>query len=358
MNIQEFNAELEEINKNSWGYGNEILYCMAQNPHDLKDKDKLAGAIWLIGRAYAASPQRRSYGTMDDNLLRYIKADGKLASKCPIWPVRTQNDGREGFFDEVADNIIGNYDFEEWLNGLSTFSELYKYNCSPTDIDKLTKSIIAVLQFNILLSKALEKFDEVPPKNVFGKYRVFCSNHISFSSKFLHFYFSHTIFIIDNFARDGGKLLFAGYNTNKPRGLYEPRNAKSNPFEKSIYDEFNKADVLNLYNSIINDQTIKIIIDEYDKRKRQDSTETGDNSTVKDYIEHCIRSYLLGCYIADKSKSNITPREQIKYNKPYSIFSMPRLTDAILLNIKEPISNSISKHFDSIKRIFKVKYIN
>ena len=243
MNIIEFNTELKKINDSSWGYGNEILYCMAQNSHDLTDKDKLAGAIWLIGRAYAASPQRRSYGTMEDNLLGYIKTDGKLASKCPIWPVRTQNDGREGFFDEISANIIANLDFEGWMSSHSRFSEPYKYDCLATDINKLTKSIIAVLQFNILLSKALEKFDEVPQKNVFGKYRVFCSNHISFSSKFLHFYFPHTVFIIDNFARDGGKLLFDGYNTNKPRGLYEPHNAKANPFEKTIYDEFNKAAV-------------------------------------------------------------------------------------------------------------------
>ena len=357
MNIKQFNEELNNINKNSWGYGNEILYCMAKYPNDLKDKDKLAGAIWLIGRAYAASPQRRSYGTMEDNLLGYIKTDGKLASKCPIWPVRTQNDGREGFFDEIAANIIDNPDFNGWMSSYSHFSEPYKYDCSDTDIDKLTKSIIAVLQFNILLSKALEKFDEVPQKNVFGKYRVFCSNHISFSSKFLHFYFPHTVFIIDNFARDGGKLLFDGYNTNKPRGLYEPHNAKANPFEKTIYDEFNEADVFRLYNSITNGQTIKNIICEYDTRKRLDSTATGDNSTVKDYIEHCIRSYLLGCYIADKTKANITPNDQIRYNKPYSVAPMPRLTDSILLNIKEPISDSLLKHHQSIKNIFKVKYI-
>lgn len=357
MNIIEFNAELKKINDSSWGYGNEILYCMAQNSHDLTDEDKLAGAIWLIGRAYAASPQRRSYGTMEDNLSGYTKADGKLASKCPIWPVRTKNDGREGFFYEIAASIIANPDFQGWRSSCSSFSDPYEYNCLPADVDALTKSIIAVLRFNILLSEALEKFDEVPPKNVFDKYKVYCSNHISFSSKFLHFYFPHTVFIIDNFARDGGKLLFDGYNTNKPRGLYEPHNAKANPFEKTIYNEFNKAAVFGLYNSITNDQTIKNIICEYDTRKRQNSTTKGDNSTVKDYIEHSIRSYLIGCYLADKSKAGITPIEQIKYNKPYSISSMPRLTDAILLNIKEPVYGGLKHHLDSIKTIFNVKYV-
>ena len=61
LSIEGFNKELEKINANSWGYGNEILYLMAKDPQDLTDKAKLAGAIWLIGRAYAASPQRRSY---------------------------------------------------------------------------------------------------------------------------------------------------------------------------------------------------------------------------------------------------------------------------------------------------------
>ena len=358
MNIREFNKELKNINDSSWGYGNEILYCMTKDSNDLQDKDKLAGAIWLIGRAYAASPQRRSYGTMDDNLSKYIKADGNLASKCPIWPVRTQNDGREGFFDEIAANIITNLDFKGWMSNHLGFSEPYNYDRSNTDIDKLTKSIVSVLQFNLILSKALEEFDEVPSKNVFGRYKVYCSNHISFSSKFLHFYFPHSIFIIDNFARDGGKLLFGGYNVNKPRGIYDPLNARTNPFDKTIYDEFNKADVLSIYDSITQTPTIKKAINEYDSRKRQDFTAMGDNSTVKDYIEHCIRSYLLGCYIVvDRNKANISPSNQIRYNKPYSIAPMPRLTDAILLNIKEPISNVLSKHYNSIKNIFKVKYI-
>ena len=355
MNITEFNAELKKINDSSWGYGNEILYCMAKDPNDLKDKDKLAGAIWLIGRAYAASPQRRSYGTMNNNSLNYIKADGQLASKCPIWPVRTQNDGREGFFDEIADNIIGNYDFEEWINSLSTFSESYKYNCSPTDIDKLTKSIIAVLQFNILLSKALEAFDEVPKNNQFGNYRVYCSNHISFSSKFMHFYFPHSVFIIDNFACEGGKQLFGGDNSQKKRGLYTPKNAYENPFDKTVYAEFGNKDFSNLNNRITKDPVIKEIINEYNTRNRQVSTTSGDNSTVKDYIEHCIRSYLLGCYI--KNKAQIKPINQIKYNNPVSIFSMPRLTDTILLNIKEPLSGKLLNHFYSVEKIFKVKYI-
>ena len=355
MNITKFNEELKKINDQSWGYGNEILYCMAKDPDDLRDKDKLAGAIWLIGRSYAASPQRRSYGTMDDNSLGYMTADGKRASKCPIWPVRTQNDGREGFFDEIAANMIADLDFEGWMSRHSSFSEPYTYDRSPTDVNKLTDAIIAVLHLNILLSKALERFDEVPTEHVFENDKVFCSNHISFSSKFLHFYFPHAVFIIDNFARDGGKFLFGGYNANKPRGLYEPHNAKTDPFDKNIYNEFTKKSVLELYDSITDNPTVKSMIAEYDTRKRQDPAATGDNSTVKDYIEHCIRSYLLGCYVAGKT---ITPSEQIRYNKPYSIAPMPRLTDAVFLNIKEPISNSISKHFDSIKRIFKVTYIN
>ena len=358
MNIIQFNEELNNINKNSWGYGNEILYCMAKDPNDLKDKDKLAGAIWLIGRAYAASPQRRSYGTMDDNSLGYIKSDGKIATKCPIWPVRTQNDGREGFFDEIATQIISDANFKQWLRCNSNHSTTYKYDLSDVDADRLAKSIITVLQFNILLSKALEAFDDVPMNNDFEGNKVFCSNHISFSSKFLHFYFPHSVFIIDNFARDGGTLLFGGYSKEKHRGLYDPHNSTSNPFEEAIHKEFKKTDVSTLYQKIAQNASVKEIIKEYETRKRQDSTATGDNSTVKDYIEHCIRSYLLGCYIADKTKANITPSDQIRYNKPYSIAPMPRLTDAILLNIKEPISNSISKHFDSIKRIFKVKYIN
>lgn len=360
MNITEFNKELKNINATSWGYGNEVLYCMAKDPHNLTDKDKLSGAIWLIGRAYAASPQRRSYGTTK-NIVGYINSNGKTPAECPIWPVRTQNDGREGFFDEIADEmqkiIKNDAGFNKLINDYSKNPMPYLYDRSNSDIDKLTESIGVVLQYNLFLSESLEKFDEVPAGNMFNGNNVYCSNHISFASKFLHFYFPHRVFIIDNFARDGGKLLFNGNTTTKLRAFYDAPTSTSNVFENDVYEEFLKEveNIIAIAKQIINNPVISRISEAYDTRTRTATALSGDNSTVKDYIEHCVRSYLLGWYITNKAK--ITPINQIKYGLPYALESMPRLTDAVFLNIKAPLSAVIASHHSSIKRIYKVKYI-
>ena len=358
MNIAGFNEELKNINATSWGYGNEVLYCMAKDPRDLIDKDKLSGAIWLIGRAYAASPQRRSYGTTKNNV-GYINLDGKTPAESPIWPVRTQNDGREGFFDEIADEmqkiIKNDAEFNKLIDDYSKNPMPYLYDRSNSDIDKLTESIGVVLQYNLFLSESLEKFDEVPAGNTFSGNNVYCSNHISFASKFLHFYFSHRVFIIDNFARDGGKLLFNGNTTTKLRAFYDAPTSTSNVFENDVYEEFLKKEQEKIYKKIIDHSAIRCISLDYDNRARAANTLSGDNSTVKDYIEHCVRSYLLGCYITQKAK--ITPINQIKYGLPYALESMPRLTDAVFLNIKAPLSAVIARYHSSIKRIYKVKYI-
>ena len=357
MNITGFNAELKNINATSWGYGNEVLYCMAKDPRDLTDKDKLSGAIWLIGRAYAASPQRRSYGITKNNV-GYINSDGKTPDKRPIWPVRTQNDGREGFFDEISDEMqtfIKNDDkFKALIDDYSKNPAAYLYDRSNSDIDKLTESIGVVLQFNLFLSKSLEKFDEVPEGNKFNGNNVYCSNHISFASKFLHFYFPNRVFIIDNFARDGGKLLFNENTTTKLRAFYDAPTA-SNSFDAEVYKEFSKEEEKSIVKQIIDNNIICGLSQAYDDRTRSANAVSGDNSTVRDYIEHCVRSYLLGCYITEKAK--ITPINQIKYGLPYKLESMPRLTDAIFLNIKAPLPEVIERHYRSIKKNYKVKYI-
>ncbi len=342
MNFDEFKKELGEINNKSWGFGNEILYLMAKEPKDLLDKEKLAGSIWLIGRAYAASPQRRSYGTTENNE-GYININGETPKNRPIWPVRTQNDGREGFFDEIASKMISLISEEQ---PLISDQSTYKYDKSIEDYKKLTESIIAVLKYNLILSQALEAFDKVPEKT-----KLYCTNHISFSSKFLHFYFPNRVFIIDNFAREGGKLLFNG--KGKKRALYNPPSDTSDVFDDEIYDKFEKKQLTDIYNGISNNAEIQTIIEEYNKRARDTTNTSNDNSTIKDYIEHTIRSYLLGCFLKE---AKITPINLVRYNQQVQIMSMPRLTDAIFLNIKAPCSSNEEKHYDSIKNVYGIEY--
>lgn len=331
MNVSQFKATLDEINKSSWGFGNEILYLMAGDPNDLKDEKKLAGSIWLIGRAYAASPQRRSYGT-------------DASTEEQIWPVKTQNDGREGFFDDIAETMQSLVKKDSAIQELINDQSAYEYKMSESDYKKLIKSILAVLKFNLILSGALEKFDEVPE----GR-QIYCSNHISFSSKYLHFYFPNNVFIIDSFARDGGKSLFNG--KGKSRAFYNPPKENDDIFDETVYEKFRKIDLSTIKDEIIESKEIKDILELYNKRARDDKN--SQDNTVSDYIEHCIRSYLLGCFIKDK---NINPINLIKYDKQTVISSMPRLTDAVFLNIKTPISTKEKEHLESLdKKYYKAQ---
>lgn len=358
MTVNEFIKELKRINTDSWGYGNEVMYLMSQEPLDLNDKDKLSGAIWLIGRAYAASPQRRSYGTTENNE-GYININGDIPKKRPVWPVRTQNDGRDGFFDEIArsikESISHDSMFQKLITAYSENRSAYSYDYSEKDIQTLTESILAVLQYNLYLSQALEEYDEVPIGHMFNFDPVYCSNHISFSSKFLHFYFPHRVFIIDSFACDGGKYLFNGNESTKLRAFYDAPSKGADAFNDSIYKLFSKEKASEIYTTITGNASIKTNTDIYDKRTRKSTASYENSSAARDYIEHCIRSYLLGCFITNDTK--IVPINQIRYSTSFSVNSMPRLTDAVFLNIKAPITGAVENHYRSVKEVYGIKYI-
>lgn len=334
INIKKFNEEICKINSKSYNYGNDILYNMASNPDRLFDKEKLDGAMWLIGRSYAASPQRRSYGTMTneqkENRRSELEEKGyDLAKSVPLWNVVTSNDGRDGFFEAIANYI--DIDFLEKDKAL--LQGAYKYDNSECDYKLLASAMTAVLCFNISLSCAIEKFDEVKNnENNYGD-KVFCSNHISFSSKFLHFYFPNSIFIIDNYAFNGGKGLFNGNENNSRRCFYNPDDSNNEPFDHSVYAEFKKNDIKKIMSEIKNYDNIKKLLLEYSNRQR---SEDNDTAKIDDYISHCIRSYLLGAHI--KNSIKLKPNCQTKAS-PLVIETITRLTDTVFLNIK-PIKSS------------------
>ena len=183
LTLDKFKEKLIELNEASWSYGNEVLYTMAENPDHLQDKKKLEGAIWIIGRAYAASPQRRSYGTTNNDI-GYINLNGdENLKKRPIWPVKTQNDGREGFFGEIANNFDTSC-IDGLIKDYHTKNLKYEFNLSDNDIKLLRTSMNAVLYFNDNLSRSIEKFDKVPAQS-----NIKCNNHISFQANFFIFIF-------------------------------------------------------------------------------------------------------------------------------------------------------------------------
>ena len=334
LTLDKFKEKLIELNEASWSYGNEVLYKIALDPKDIQDKKKLEGTIWLIGRAYAASPQRRSYGTTTNNI-GYVNLNGDKNLKTrPIWPVKTQNDGREGFFGEIANNFDTSC-IDGLIKDYHTKNLEYKFDLSDSDMKLLNTSINAVLSFNEKLSESIELFDQVPSGSDFK-----CNNHVSFSSKFLHFYFPNIIFIIDSFACNGGCAIFNGDEDNHKRYIETPAN-KEDYFKNEIYKEFQKLE--------INKIRLKITISPSEDPEKDEIKENddGDNIKAANYINHCIRSYLMGCFLKN---NGINPISYIKGKTDFR--PMPRLTDTIFLNIKKELTKKEKDYQDLLDNIF------
>lgn len=282
MNYVELLDAIRQLNENTYFYGNEVLYKMAAES-DILIPEQLSGAMWLIGRSYAASPQRRSYPNH--------------------WKVRPDNDGRDQFFSFIANRIP--------LDNLLPADKHFSYDGGDDDLSLLTQSAAMVLQFNLSLSKAIEQFDNAPSS-------TYCTNHISFCSKFLHFYYRHTVFIIDSFAQCGAAFLFGGYHSKKHRYVCLPHCDHTSDFLKEdVYEKFAKKSVNKIAERIESDLADLIV--QYQHRKPENA---------KVYIAHCVRSYLLGCRLRE---AGIQPSPRLAGE---SYCSTPRLIDTVFLNIK------------------------
>lgn len=306
MNFDGFLKAVQNLNENSYFYGNEVLYKLAAQS-DLQNRDELCGMMWLIGRSYAASPQRRSYGT----------------NKETNWPVRTSNDGRDEFFASIAEKMLEDRDFiTESITPL-------QFAGFDQEEDLLLTVIKAVLRLDLVLSKAIQEFDGAPEN-------ITCNGHISFCSKFLHFYFPHSVFIIDTFAQNGATKLY-----NRGAGAYicDPENEatycalkmqedSADHFECDVFDRFSKKDINAAVQKIEQCDEMKEVLQDYESR----------NQDARHYIVHCVRSYHLGCVL---KKNNIEPSEKLAGAE---FRSMPRLIDTVFLNIKGKMSEAEKKN--------------
>lgn len=374
----------EKINEISSSRGNEALYNACAGA-DICDTDVLAGMMWLIGRSYAASPQRRSYG-MSRNLeyKGYNKKGEKYVPiKRPIWRVRTENSGNGDFFLKLAEGMkrqelcgieAKDTPFDEMMN---VFNELkkceYNFTVSDGEIDRadfeiLVNSIKCVSMLNRLVKRSTELFDKVPKdhKHEIRYYYlndeadkegrsvdyVYCKNQVSFCSKFLHFFHPNTVFIIDQFSKKGGEFLFDAKSDTEydiSDGLVE---VLAEPNSEADASEEGAACGVTLVKLTQSER--KVITDDYsnllqtlteDLRKKlkseceRDSEEIvalrknkgvkeaekikSENYVINDYINHCAASYIL-CLMLKEKYSGIIPKK-----------SYPRLSDTIFMRIKK-----------------------
>lgn len=276
INNEKIGKIIDYIASEEYSFGNKLLYGICRDIDGQKwdDPKILADKIWLIGRSYAASPERR------------ISKD----------KVEKTGDGTGDYFREVAKDIYNNYSVQNEI--VNKLNGNYKFDFSDSDIDLLICTIKSVEKFNDAVKKANIKYDEYLREE--SSYK----NQISFCSKFLHFHFPDTIFIFDSFSQAAASYLLS---------------RKMNFNEKVIR-------IQNEYVTISNDE-IKELLKEctessIDLKLDGDYKQAELSEPIKEYANHCIRAYKIACIFKNclGDKTNKT--------------SYPRMVDTLLLNIK------------------------
>lgn len=149
--------------KTVYSYGDEWLYKMSQDSLRSCDDKAISSMIWIIGRSYAASPERQ---------------------------IKEYRDITSGeLFRELAQKVKFNFFDRKRIQNSG-----YKYDNSIGDKKMLYDSIYTVRVLNGLFKEVSESEDT--------------DNMISFCSKFLHFYFPQSFFIYDSYSSKGSKRIF------------------------------------------------------------------------------------------------------------------------------------------------------
>lgn len=365
---KKFTDVFNAINEISSSVGNEALYNACAKA-DLNNENDLCGMMWLIGRSYAASPQRRSYGMSFRLKYKGINKDGKPIKR-PIWRVRTENSGNGDFFLELARNI------KKYSNDTDNFNALYenietlskqnneyklqindKGKVCDSDIKRLSLSIKCVSILNRLVKRGTEWFDCIPKDHVHSinldllnedtdskdnKDYVYCKNQISFSSKFLHFFSPTSVFIIDQFSKQGGDFFFDNKSDIEyiiSNGLLDDEEDENNAeIIKACLTKEDREQILKEFGGF-KKQLLKDIIEELKTEYPKDKEEIINlkrtkkqkelanidfkNCFIKDYVEHCVNSYVL-CLLIKQKFPNLDPKK-----------SYPRLSDTIFMRTKK-----------------------
>lgn len=257
--------------KNS--FGNQTLYDMCKRGSML-NADELADEIWLIGRSYAASPERR-----------FAKREGNL----------TRGRGTGDYFKHIANYLISQPDFINLVSKIKSLTPL-KFDCSLSDFSNLCLSVQCVEELNELIISASKNFDFKYNKGINFSKTVY-KNQISFCSKFLHFQAPKNFFIIDTFTYEAGNQIFSTACKGAVNLYSIPiTNTERNAFSNELSHAFASATKC-----------------------------PSSSSIIDDYKNHVKRSYALGVILKEIEKMySILKSSNVTY---------PRLTDIIFQNV-------------------------
>lgn len=247
--------------------GNDLLYGFCNKVENWLDKDYLSPQIWLIGRSYAASPQRRTYKKNKNG----EQSKTELADK---------GDGTDAFFDDLATKLLDNPTYVMLIEKVKTLKGEqfnYKDNDLKHDLDILKDTTQSVITFNKILRETIKKIDNTDDDSLI--------NFTSFSSKFLHFYVPEIFYIIDSVSNE---TLRGAFNKNAQKA--------------SIGDEDKTR-----YDDLLKDLTQQV---------HYYSDNTNEKNSGLEYIKHCCRAHVIACKLngeVEKYKIQINPRAVDNY---------------------------------------------
>mgnify|MGYP005780208829 FL=1 len=130
-------------------FGNQILYDMCEpNKNPWGEPNRLADKIWLIGRSYAASPERRYYRKKDESGAGEGRAE-----------LETRGDGTGKYFQGTAAFLCNDGHYPKLTACLKELSPL-RFDGTPEDIERLKQGIMCVALFNEMFKAASEQYDQ------------------------------------------------------------------------------------------------------------------------------------------------------------------------------------------------------
>lgn len=285
MYIKQLADKIDEIIVNEVSFGNKLLYAMCVNKEGQEwgNASRLADKLWLVGRAYTASPERR-----------FTNKEKQ--------PNDYHGDGTGMFFEKVANNIIQTKSYEHIVSSVQRLKKL-QFDGTKKDFTQLYDGILCVIEFNAMLKIALQHFDESCGAHHDKKeYK----NHFSFCSKFLHFHAPHNIFILDYFTEEGAKTLVEFYRR-------QPWVLKDIPLNTEVCKLFSE-----MFEKLLNYKPIDELV--------SDIKDDKEKEWGKRYYSHSMREYAIGCFI----------REHVKFNPEVN---MPRLVDSVCQQVRKADKN-------------------
>ena len=269
-----------KINADNYSYSNEILYSATNGIRILppsenateEQTDKLASVMLLIGRTYAASPERRK-------------------------GANSINDGMITFFAALAQKMIQNESYAEWRKTVAELSEArYAFDGSEEDYVLLQTAHGCVFTLDTIIREAIQAIDKKESLDDVG-------HCLSFCSKLLHFIAPQIFFIKDSISREG---IWSIYRRRADSTIDYKQNSLKIP--QYVFGEY------------LNQAYPRFAVTKKEKA----------DTNAQQYWLHYRGCYALSCTLRDIDLISQTKG----FNGISNVYSLPRLIDTILLHIK------------------------